>query len=116
MPKSPYIGVTITIGYKCHSRGVITKLISHTHTCTNRKAGVHLMATDRRYPLVYHYTDYSAGRTNISKSATWAGTKLMGISFGCVFFLKKEVCHFHEFHTPCVLIEKTRVVNFFRKS
>ena len=40
MPKSPYIGVTITIGYKCHSRGVITKLISHTHTCTNRKAGV----------------------------------------------------------------------------
>ena len=39
MPKSPYIGVTITIGYKCHSRGVITKLIS-LHTCTNRKAGV----------------------------------------------------------------------------
>ena len=40
MPKSPYIGMTITIGYKCHSRGVITKLISHTHTCTNRKAGI----------------------------------------------------------------------------
>ena len=40
MTKSPYIGVTITIGYKCHSRGVITKLISHTHTCTNRTAGV----------------------------------------------------------------------------
>ena len=37
--KSLYLGVTITIGYACYNMGKITKLISPTHTCTNRKVG-----------------------------------------------------------------------------
>ena len=40
MPKSPYMGVTNTVDYKCHNRGVITELILHKHTCINRKIGV----------------------------------------------------------------------------
>ena len=34
------MGVTITVDYKCHNRGVITELILHKHTCINRKVGV----------------------------------------------------------------------------
>jgi len=37
MPKSTYMGETITNGYKCHIRGAIIKFITHTHTYTNRK-------------------------------------------------------------------------------
>ena len=40
MPKSPYMGVTNTVDYKCHKRGVITELILHKHTCINRKVGI----------------------------------------------------------------------------
>ena len=40
MSKTLYMGVTITIGHKCDNRGEITKLNSHTHTCTNRKVRV----------------------------------------------------------------------------
>ena len=40
MPKNAYVGVTITMGNKCRSRGVITKLASHTQPYTNRKADV----------------------------------------------------------------------------
>ena len=34
------MGVTNTVDYKCHNRGVITELILHKHTCINRKVGV----------------------------------------------------------------------------
>ena len=34
------MGVTHTVDYKCHNRGVITELILHKHTCINRKVGV----------------------------------------------------------------------------
>ena len=34
------MGVTNTVDYKCHNRGVITELILHKHTCINRMVGV----------------------------------------------------------------------------
>ena len=33
-----YMGVTITVGYKCHNSGVMIKFISHTYR--NRKVGI----------------------------------------------------------------------------
>ena len=39
MPNSPYVGVTIRIGYRCHNRGILTKLLRYKHPCTEKRLG-----------------------------------------------------------------------------
>ena len=42
----------------------------------------------------------------------WAGSKLRGISFGCILCQTNDVYNFHEFHTTFALIKDTCAVKY----